>query len=358
MSYEIIPFKPNAIPDYIRGEGPSELTKNLLKQGGSVKRISIRGKVFRLIVGGEEVAKNKQGYLDVVVVNGAPEYNRTYYEGQYDPRAEEHAAPRCWSYDSNVPAADVQEPMHDNCRDCPMNVKGSGNGDSRACRIKQRIAVMLAVDPDSGVYMLEIPAASIFGKGQDNLLPWEAYVRFISSQGLSVDRLITRITMDEDSETPRLLFSPIGYPSKAMIPLIDELGASEDAKLAVQMTVYQADTNKAAKGLPAPKKGPSLPPPPVDEDEEEETPPPPPKKKKVQQAPPPVEEDEEEEAPPPPKKKAPVGFSAGDDDEDTPPPAVRQAKSKPAAPVGKPDLTSVLSKFAGIKPKQTDDEDE
>ena len=356
MSYEIIPFKPNVIPDYIRGEGPSELTKNLLKQGVSVKRISIRGKIFRLIVGGEEVAKNKQGYLDVIVVNGSPEYNRTYYEGQYDPRAEEHAAPRCWSYDSNVPAPDVAEPMHDNCRDCPMNVKGSGNGDSRACRIKQRIAVLLAVDPDSGVYMLEIPAASIFGKGQDNLLPWEAYVRFVASQNLGVDRLITRITMDEDSETPRLLFTPIGYPSKAMIPLIDEMGKSDDARLAVQMTVYQADT---AKALPTPKKGPSLPPPPVEEDEEEEAPPPPPKKKKAAPPPPPVEEDEEEEAPPPPPKKAPAGFSAGDDDEDTPAPTVRQtAKSKPAVPGGKPDLTSVLSKFAGVKPKQTDDEDE
>jgi hypothetical protein len=352
MSYEIIPFKPNAVPDYIRGDGPSELTKSLLKKSYSVKRISIRGKVFRLIVGGEEVAKNKQGYLDVVIVNGAPEYNRTYYDGQYDPRSEEHAAPRCWSYDSKVPAPDVEEPMHDNCRDCPMNVKGSGNGDSRACRIKQRIAVMLAVDPESGVYMLEIPAASIFGKGQDNQLPWEAFVRFISSQNISVDRLVTRIVMDEDSETPRLLFTPIGYPSKAMVPLIDDAAKSEDAKLAVQMNVYQADTGAAPKGLPAPAKKAALPAP-VEEEEEEEAPPPPPKKKAKPVV---VEEEEEEEAPPPKKKAAPAGFASSDDEDDTPPPAVRAAKPKPEAPKGKPDVTSILSKF--VKKTVVDDEDE
>jgi hypothetical protein len=350
MSYEIIPFKAGAIPDYIRGEGPSELTKSLMKQAYSVKRISLKGKIFRLIIGGEEVAKNKQGYLDVIIVNGAPNYNRTYYEGKYDPRAENNSPPRCWSYDSKVPAPDVNEPVHDTCRECPMNIKGSGDNDTRACKTKQRIAVVLAVDPDSGVYMLEIPPASIFGKGQDNLLPWEAYVRFVASQQLGVDRLVTRITMDEDSETPRLLFTPVGYPPRNLIPTLDELGQSDDAKMAIQMNVYQADTGDAPKGLPAPAKKAALPAP-VEDDEEEEAPPPPKKKAK------PVVIEEEEEAPPP-KKAAPKGFSHDDDEEeDAPKVRATAQKAKPAAIGGKPDLSSVLAKFS--KPtKAVDDEDE
>lgn len=332
MSYKIVPFQPGAIPDYIRGEGQSALTKSLLKQAYNVKRISIKGKRFRLIIGGEEVAKNKDGYLDVIIVNGSPTYNRTYYEGKYDPRADEQNAPRCWSNDSKVPAPDVSEPMHDNCRDCPMNIKGSGDNDTRACKTKQRIAVALAVDPESGVYMLEIPPASIFGKGQDNLLPWEAYVRFVSSQQMSVDRLVTRITMDEDSETPRLLFTPVGYPPRELLSLLDELGQSEDAKMAINMQVYQAD---AAKALPAPKKAAALPPP-VEEEEEEEAPPPPPKKTKPRVV---MEEDEEEEAAPPVVRTA--------------------AKAKSIAqPAGKPDLTSILSKFGKPSAATVDDEDE
>ena len=334
MSYKMVPFQPGAIPDYIRGEGPTELTKNLLKQTYNVKRISIKGKRFRLIIGGEEVAKNKDGYLDVIIVNGSPTYNRTYYAGKYDPRADEQNAPRCWSNDSKVPAPDVQEPMHDNCRDCPMNIKGSGDNDTRACKTKQRIAVALAVDPESGVYMLEIPPASIFGKGQDNLLPWEAYVRFVASQQLGVDRLVTRVTMDEDSETPRLLFTPVGYPPRELLPMLDELGRSEDAMLAINMSVYQADSGAAPKGLAAPKKAAALPAP--------------------------VEEEEEEEEAPPPKKAKPRVVQEEEEEEEAPPPVVRTpAKSKPVVQgTGKPDLTSVLAKFGKPSVAAVDDEDE
>jgi hypothetical protein len=352
MSYEIIPFQPGVIPSYIRSEGPTELTKNLLKQTFNVKRISIRGKVFRLIIGGEEVAKNKQGYLDVIVVNGAPSYNRTYYEGAYDPRAEQAAAPRCWSNDSKVPAPDVQEPMHDNCRDCPMNIKGSGNGDSRACRIKQRIAVVLAVDPDSGVYLLEIPAASIFGKGQDNLLPWEAYVRYVASQQLGVDRLVTRITLDEDAETPRLLFTPVGYPPRELLSVLDEMGQSEDAKAAINISVYQVDTGAEPRGLPAPKVKAALPAP-VDDEEDEE---PAPRPKKVAKVVAPVDDEEDEEPAPRPKKVTVKGFES-DDEDDAPAPTVRPVKAKTVAPTAKPDLNAILAKFGKSVPSTADSED-
>lgn len=342
MSYKMVPFQAGAIPDYIRGEGPSELTKNLLKQTYNVKRISIKGKRFRLIIGGEEVAKNKDSYLDVIIVNGSSTYNRTYYAGKYDPRADEQDSPRCWSNDSKVPAPDVQEPMHDNCRDCPMNIKGSGDNDTRACKIKQRIAIVLAVDPESGVYMLEIPPASIFGKGQGNLLPWEAYVRFVASQQLGVDRLVTRVTMDEDSETPRLLFTPVGYPPRELLPMLDELGQSEDAMMAINMSVYQADTGNAPKGLAAPKKAAALPAP----TEDEEAPPPPKKTRTMTPA---------AEAP----KKAKPPVVEEEDEEETPEPVVRTAaKSKPVIQgTAKPDLTSILSKFS--RPSAVvDDEDE
>jgi len=217
------------------------------KMGGINKRISIRGKVFRLVVNGEEVAKAKN-QLDVVIVNVAKDVSRTYYEGAYDPTADA-VPPTCWSADSKTPHPSVENPPSKSCADCPMNVSGSGQGTTRACRFKQRIAVVLANDLDSGVHMLELPATSLFGKGDIAHMPYQQYFKYVSSQGHSIDRLITRLEFDDDADTPKLFFSPIGFPSRESLPELVNFGQSPEAKMAVTMTVYQAD--KGQKALPS-----------------------------------------------------------------------------------------------------------
>ena len=251
------------IPAHIRDAGQSELTKNLLdKMGGvSVKRISIRGKMFRLVVGGEEVAK-RADLLDVVVVNIAKDVSRTYYAGVYDPKAEA-TAPTCWSSDSKVPHPAVPSPQHSNCADCPMNISGSGQGTTRACRFKRRIAVVLAEDLDAGVHMLELPATSLFGRGKDDrTMPFEQYFKYVASQNHSIDRLVTRLRFDDDADTPKLYFSAISFPTVEMMPKLAEYGQSAEAKAAVILTVYQVDKKESAepvvraasrKDVPTPK---------------------------------------------------------------------------------------------------------
>jgi len=245
---DMIPFNASRVPDYIREAGQSELTKDLMqKMGGTNKRISIRGKVFRLVVNGEEVAKKKDG-LDVVIVNVAKDVSRTYYAGTYDPTADA-APPTCWSADSKNPHPSVENPQHSNCADCPMNIAGSGQGTTRACRFKRRIAVVLADDLGSGVHMLELPATSLFGKGDIAHMPYEQYFKYVASQGHSIDRLVTRISFDDDADTPKLFFTPIGFPSRESLPELVELGQSTEAKMAVTLTVYQSD--KGQKALPS-----------------------------------------------------------------------------------------------------------
>jgi hypothetical protein len=245
---DMIPFSANMVPDYIRNEGQSDLTKSLMtSMGGTNKRISIRGKVFRLIVNGEEVAKAKD-HLDLIIVNVAKDVSRTYYAGAYDPAAEA-VPPTCWSADSKTPHASVEEPQASNCNDCPMNIAGSGQGTTRACRFKRRIAVVLADDLDSGVHMLELPATSLFGKGDIAHMPYEQYFKYVASQNHSIDRLITRLSFDDDADTPKLFFSPIGFPARDALPKLIEFGQSPEAKLAVTLTVYQAD--KGQKALPS-----------------------------------------------------------------------------------------------------------
>lgn len=225
---EIVPFGAAAVPDHIRARGQSELTKSLMK-GPTSKRISIKGKVFRLVVGGEELAKITTGSLDVVVVAIAPYIHRTYYAAAYDPKAADGQLPACWSADGKVPHESISEPMAPACNGCRMNISGSGQGSSRACRFKQSIAVALVDDLASGVYQLELPATSIFGTGDPAHMPWQQYFKFVSSQNYSVDWLVTRLSFDSDAEAPKLLFNAVGFPSKEMMAITEELSTSPEA---------------------------------------------------------------------------------------------------------------------------------
>ena len=126
--------------------------------GGGGKRISIKGNKFRMIVGGEQVSVSKSDEINIVVVNAAP-VSRTFYEGSYD--SNNPSAPSCWSTDTRVPAPEVPAAQRKaaSCAQCPMNIKGSGQGNSRACRFNQRLAITLEGKPDE-VYQLQLPATS------------------------------------------------------------------------------------------------------------------------------------------------------------------------------------------------------
>ena len=301
MSYEIIPFQANKIPEHIRNAGQSELTKRL-KKGSSLKRISIRNGVFRCIVGGEEVAKNKDGYMDIVIVNVSEDTNRTYYKSSYDPNAEAATAPDCFSPNGITPDASLEAPMAKSCAECPMNIKGSGsNSTTKACRYFRRIAVALATDVDSGVYQLVLPAKSFLGKGDAAHMPFNQYLQYVISQNFSIENLITRMSIDDDADQPTLIFQAVGYPSPGMVKKIAELSASPEAAMAIQMNPIQTDggKNPGATGKPSPE----------------------------------VEEDDEKLIPPPKVS----------------------AKPEPKSEAPKPDLNSILSKFSKKSVTQTND---
>ena len=146
------------LPTHLRRGELSEITKALM--GNSAKRISIEGGVFRMIVGGEEVAKNEDRAMDIVVVRAADKNSRTYYAGTYVKGAK--AKPVCWSNDAEVPHPDVKQPQSAKCATCPQNIKGSGQGENtRACRFQRRLAVVLENDVQGDIYAMRIQPRSI-----------------------------------------------------------------------------------------------------------------------------------------------------------------------------------------------------
>ena len=209
---------------------------NLLgSSGGGVRRISVRGKRFRELVGSEEMRVSKSDSMNIIIVNAAP-LSRTYYEGTYSP--DSPSAPHCWSADTNVPSPDVPEDqrMASRCMDCPMNIKGSGQGESRACRFQQRLAVALEGQLDK-VYQMQLPATSVFGRGDDGKMPMQAYARFLNEHDTPPIAVVTEMYFDDDSDVPKLFFKPVRPLEEAELQQVASLLEHPDTKRAITFSV-------------------------------------------------------------------------------------------------------------------------
>lgn len=176
-------------------------------------RLSIRGGVFRKVVNGQEVGELEARAINIVIVKTSP-ISRMYYASQYTAGA--NNPPACWSADSGggKPSGDVPSDTLQSaaCFDCPQNIKGSGQGQSRACRYQQRVAVMLT-DSDgklksNSVYQLSLPATSIFGDDKKKM-GLQTYARLIEAQRAPLASIVTELRFDTDSSTPKLCFKPV-----------------------------------------------------------------------------------------------------------------------------------------------------
>ena len=73
-------FNASNVPAFARNNELSETAKALTGGGVTgVKRISIKGGVFRLVAGGKEVASIDDRHLDVIIVKAAPKVSRIFY---------------------------------------------------------------------------------------------------------------------------------------------------------------------------------------------------------------------------------------------------------------------------------------
>ena len=152
-------FNPSQVPAFARNAELSATTLALAGGAGpsGVKRVSIKGGVFRLLSAGKEIAAIDERYLDVIIVKAAPKVSRVFYAGSYDKDAAA-SAPDCTSADGEKPDAGVKNKQASSCAQCPQNISGSGTGQSRACRYQQRLAVVLANNPEGDVLQVTLPA--------------------------------------------------------------------------------------------------------------------------------------------------------------------------------------------------------
>ena len=304
-------FSSANVPAFARNNELSDTARALTGGGvsNSVKRISIKGGVFRLVAGGKEVAAIDERHLNVIIVKAAPKVSRIFYSASYD--ADNITGPDCWSNDGERPDASAENKQAETCMSCPKNIAGSGQGNSRACRYQQRLAVVLENNPSGDVMQLTLPATSVFGKEEGDKRPLQAYARYLAVQNPPVnpEQIVTEMRFDTKAESPKLHFKPVRWLTDEEYEVIKAQGESADAQRAVVMTVAQSDGVKPT----APKM--------------------------VLAGKPPVVEVEEDEAPAKPAaKKAKPVVDAEDE------PEVRKDAAKPSAvPAKKGKLADIVS---------------
>lgn len=240
------------LPDFLQNASISDLTKQLAGKTG-VKRIVPKNGIFRKMVGGEEMGKTS-GPLKTIVVNASPFVSRIFYAKAWSPDAEP-TAPDCFSNDGRAPDASVKEPPADRCDSCPNNIKGSGMGNSKACRYSRRLALMLLDDfgtpLEGGVYQMNLASKSLFGDSVGDKFTFENYTKYLANNGKSVDWFITEISFNEDNDNQSVLFEPVGHINQTIYNILVPAQQRDDVKKMVVMTAYQADMT--GRALPAPK---------------------------------------------------------------------------------------------------------
>ena len=211
-----------ALPAHLQGHDGG-VTSSLKSNNTEGNRISIRGRVWRLIQDGAEVAASGNPEMDLAILAALPDISRTYYAKDYAEG--DNAAPSCWSTNGTVPDAGVAAPCSTSCAACPMNAPGSGKRDqSRACRHSKRIAVALPSElavatpaNPARAYLMQIPATSLFGDKVPDDQPKSLmhYGNFLAGRKVDATTLVTRFSFDVSATQPTLRFSAQRYLEQA-----------------------------------------------------------------------------------------------------------------------------------------------
>ena len=236
----------SVIPDYLR-EASDATTKDIAGSSGG-KSISIKGGVWRMIVGGEEVAKNEDRAMNLVIIASGKGVTRTYYAEKYEEGKD--IKPACWSAEGIVPNEEVTNPQSTSCATCAQNIEGSGEGKSRACRFSKRLAVALENDIGGNIYRLSVPAKSYFGRAEGEKMPLQAFGKFLSGHGIPITGIVTEARFDTAEAVPVLKFRAVRPLTKAEWEEGKLQSQTEEAKQAIDFKMVPSKTSNQP-ALPA-----------------------------------------------------------------------------------------------------------
>lgn len=226
MSNAVVPFEAQ-LPAHLQAMQDISSDDLISGAGGGFPIISIKGKVFHQVRGGERTLITRAGTddepaaaIEVVVLRANPALSKTYYTGGYTDGAEDK--PTCYSNDGIAPAQDAQEPQAQKCATCPHNQWGSKiseNGSKvKACSDFRRLAVAPIAQLNDPM-LLRVPAAS--------LKALKEYGDVLKKRGVKYPSVLTKIGMDFSVAHPQLTFKPVAFLNEAQANQVVEMIKSD-----------------------------------------------------------------------------------------------------------------------------------
>lgn len=228
---QIIPFDSGNLPAHFRNRvaGKNAAVLSGIGGGGGYATVSIKGKSFAVVKGGERtVLMNPKDpdspatYIDAVILNANVGLAKVFYMKGYDPESSEKQKPDCYSVDGTAPAADAVNAQSKKCASCVHNQYGSAKqGKGKACSDTKRLAIA-AVDQINEPMLLRVPPASLKGFAE--------HIKFLDNRGADFDQVVTKISFDMDAESPKLTFKPLGFLDDRTMAQVSEMAESDIVK--------------------------------------------------------------------------------------------------------------------------------
>jgi hypothetical protein len=273
----IIPFdQAGKLPAFLKSFDIAALNADLTSHaGGGFPVISIKGKVFAVVRDGERVVlpnpkdpESPATSIDVVLLKANKGTSKVFYLKGYDPKDSEGAKPDCYSADGVAPAADAANPQAKKCATCAHNQWGSrvtekGASKGKACSDTVRMAVAAAGQLNDPM-LLRVPPASIKALGE--------YGQMLAKRGVGYSMVVTKVAFDQEAESPKLTFKPVGFLDDAGFAEVQEMVSSDLVQnilgSSAMATEFQAPAvaAEAPEEAPAAKPAPKAKPAPVKED--------------------------------------------------------------------------------------------
>lgn len=233
MSNELsIPSKPAFLAK--QGDSTSALAEFAggVTGGLSLPMLSLRAKVFRARLDGQEQELSKTRDLELILVAARPYISKRYFEGVYQSGST--AAPDCSSLDGKTPDSGENR-QASKCGQCPHNVFGSSTtGKGKACGDYKRLVVLPIVNGKvvTTPCILDVPASSLktpkaLRGGSDLML--KEYMNTLARHQIDPTAVVSRIEFT-GAEYPQITWAFSRYVEEDEYNLVQELRKSEEVQ--------------------------------------------------------------------------------------------------------------------------------
>lgn len=242
------------LPAYLQNLPSRNLAQTAIANvgAGTPPYLSIQGNRFTLVDIAGNTIPIQTLHVDVVIVDINNHVSKIFFglNKPYDP--DNPTPPVCFSDNGIAPSQGSGQPQSATCASCPHNVWGSKISQMgsavKQCADQQKIAVYVPEYSD-GLFLLRIPPGSFVN--------WRAYMAKFAGAGLEPDRVITRISFEQNA-VGTLLFQSPGYITETMVGMVSKMIESK----AAEMMIGKLDKPREG-ALPAPQPTAAIAPPPA-----------------------------------------------------------------------------------------------